>query len=205
MACFDSAGRGQFGGNPAAPQHHHAVADLSQLFGVGTRAKHARAGGSGVTDRLINRLPRANIDALGRFVQQDQLRAELQPLRQNDLLLVAAAERCQRQHRPIWHNSKTISQLSACRQHRAAPKQEGPEPVGQRRQRHIVHDRQRADTTRDRPIPRDQHEASLDRGSRRKCRQVEPFRPQHQRAVLRLKRAVEQIGHLLVAGAQAGR
>ena len=78
--------------DPAAAEDEHAVADRGELLVVGARADDddaalLRRG----ADQLEDLLARADVDALRRLVEQQQPRLGLQPLREQRLLLVAAA------------------------------------------------------------------------------------------------------------------
>ena len=52
----------------------------------------ARAWRADLEQPIVDLLPGADVDALGRLVEQDQQRVELQPFAQHQLLLVAARE-----------------------------------------------------------------------------------------------------------------
>lgn len=90
---FVEARRRHLGRDGAARQDQHAVADIRELLGVGTGAQDGGAALGGISDGAENGAPCPDIDPLRRLVQQQQPRSELQPLSQDDLLLVAAAQR----------------------------------------------------------------------------------------------------------------
>ena len=69
-----------------------AVAEDGQLLGVGRGHQDGRALASRRRHEVVDRGLRADVDALGRLVEQQDARLAAQPLRQHDLLLVAAAE-----------------------------------------------------------------------------------------------------------------
>ena len=77
---------------PAAREDQHASADRDGLLVVSTRTRRRRLRSSGVGDVAEHGLPRANIDALGRLAAQNQVWRAPLPFRQQDILLVAAAD-----------------------------------------------------------------------------------------------------------------
>ena len=82
---------------------------------------------------------RADVDALGRLVQQEQLRLGLQPLREQRLLLVAAAERCRRQRSGRAAGRRTrCSSSRGLGGHRAAAEAHGSGEVAQHLEHHVV-------------------------------------------------------------------
>src|SRR5215831_20556936 len=87
----------RFGAPPNAGQipfvhHGDAVADTENLFQVAADDDHRRAVGGQLIDQFVNLALRADVDAARRLVEDDHLQFPQQPLRQYDLLLVAAAE-----------------------------------------------------------------------------------------------------------------
>lgn len=66
------------------------VADRRELVEIGTGAEYGSSGGSGLSDDPENQVSRAHVHSLGRFLEQNYLRPELEPLAEERLLLVSA-------------------------------------------------------------------------------------------------------------------
>src|SRR3954468_989852 len=100
----------------AVAHHEDAIADQRKLFRIRRRDQDAGPGGRGPGDQLKDAGLGADVDALGRLVHEQHLRLVAQPLREYDLLLIAAAE--QRHHAlwvrwPLFHALEPILDLSA--------------------------------------------------------------------------------------------
>src|SRR5690606_4028403 len=94
-------------------EDEHPVCDLLKLLEFGRRADHGRAVSAGFKQALVDFTAGPDVDTLCRFVEQDQLRSELQPLRQQELLLIAAGELRRRLLRRVGLHDETLDQ--ACR------------------------------------------------------------------------------------------
>ena len=90
----------QFGHEPAPEHDQHAVAQGRQLVDLGRDQHDPDAVGRDRADQLADLGLRAHIDADGRLVHDEDARLGAQPLGEQDLLLVAAAERADRRLRP---------------------------------------------------------------------------------------------------------
>ena len=194
----------------AAAEDEHPVADRGELLVVGAGAEDVHAA-------LLRRgriscedlLPRADVDALGRLVQEQQPRLGLHPLRQQRLLLVAAGERAVRRARVAAGARRTRASarprlaahpppveadaVEVAVEHRAASRcrRPGSEPTLPSR---LAVGRDQRDAR-----PRSRACGVIDVRSSRGVRGSSARRPS------RAARAEEQVRHLLEAGAdQAG-
>ena len=82
----------QFAGDAALPHHQDAVGHLQQFRHLGTHHQDRRAGARQLVHHLEDFHLRADIDAARRLIEQEYTRAARQPLRDHDLLLIAAAQ-----------------------------------------------------------------------------------------------------------------
>ena len=85
--------------DPPAGEYEDAIADLRKLLVVGAGAEHRGPLARSLVEGLEQRLARADVDALRRLVEDEQLRLGLQPLGEQHLLLVAAAEEAELERR----------------------------------------------------------------------------------------------------------
>src|SRR5262245_7379825 len=72
--------------------HGYAIADAENFFQLAADDDDRRAIGGQLIDQFVNLALRADVDSARRFVEDDHLQFPQQPFRQDDLLLVAAAE-----------------------------------------------------------------------------------------------------------------
>ena len=79
--------------NAASPENQDAVAQLGELLIVAAGADHGATADRHAADELEDLLARAHVDALRRLVEEQEVGIGLQPLRHQDLLLVAAGQR----------------------------------------------------------------------------------------------------------------
>ena len=84
---------GQRGHDTAVDDHDDTVTEPHQLVGVGRGNQRRHPFGGGVVDQAVDLVLGADVDALGRLVEQEQLRRQAQRLAEHDLLLVATAQR----------------------------------------------------------------------------------------------------------------
>ena len=110
-------------------------------------------------DQLEDLLARAHVDALRRLVEQEEARLGLEPLREQRLLLVAAAQRAVRQRRvgrpdvEVAHHGRRLAA------HAPALERDPVEVAVEDGERHVLADRQRADAAVVLPVGRDQRDA----------------------------------------------
>ena len=79
--------------DPAAVEHDGAVADAGDLLDVGGKDEHGEAAVGERAELEVDLVARADIDAAGRLLEDEELDAVDQPARDADLLLVAARQR----------------------------------------------------------------------------------------------------------------
>ncbi|KGC98036.1 ABC transporter, carbohydrate uptake transporter-2 (CUT2) family, ATP-binding domain protein [Burkholderia pseudomallei] len=84
----------------AARHHVHAVRHVEQFGQVARKQQHRRAGARERVDQPVDLRFRADIDAHRRLVEQIDRRRASEPLRERDLLLVAARQEARGQVRP---------------------------------------------------------------------------------------------------------
>ena len=82
----------EFGDHCAEAQNQHAVTDVRQLFVIAGRDQDPRTRRRSVANRLQHIEFRACVNALGRLVQHEDGGLVVHPLRQHNLLLIAAGE-----------------------------------------------------------------------------------------------------------------
>ena len=88
---FDrQVGGGEFGDDAAAVEHQRAVADLGDLLEIGRHDHDRGARLESHVEQPVDLGLGADIDAGGRILEDVDLRAEVQPAPDHDLLLVAA-------------------------------------------------------------------------------------------------------------------
>jgi hypothetical protein len=121
----------------ARGEDQHPAADCGQLFVVGACAKHDGALRCGGADMFEHRLPGADIHALGRLVEQNELRALLEPFAQHDLLLVAAAQRADRVREPALGDSDARHRRARGRRFAAAVQHPVAHEAGKRGEGHV--------------------------------------------------------------------
>src|SRR5215212_5257637 len=76
----------------AVAHHQDAVAQRKQLLGLAGDDEHALAASREAVDDLVDVGAGPDVDPLGGLVEHHEVGIGFQPLSQNDLLLVAAAE-----------------------------------------------------------------------------------------------------------------
>jgi hypothetical protein len=183
----------------ARGEDQHPAADCGQLFVVGACAKHDGALRCGGADMFEHRLPGADIHALGRLVEQNELRALLEPFAQHDLLLVAAAQRRHGQRRVRRPHLEGGADGARAPDHRPAVQQPGAEDRSQHGHGDVVADRQDADGAGIGAIAGDEDDPAADRRLRRDAGQRDAAPAQAQRAALGTPGAVEEVADLVIA------
>ena len=79
--------------DPAAIEHHGAVANAGDLLDVGGKDEHGEAAVGERAELEVDLVAGADIDAAGRLLEDEELYRVHQPARDADLLLVAAGQR----------------------------------------------------------------------------------------------------------------
>ena len=87
-------------GEPAPVEDEDAVAEADQLRQFGRAEEHDAAVRRHLADQAVDLALGADVDAAGRIVEQEDLGPDLQPLADDDLLLVAAGELVGEAERP---------------------------------------------------------------------------------------------------------
>ena len=83
---------GQLAGDAAVLHHEDAVGHADHLGQLARHHQHGDALGGQCAHELVDRVLRADVDAAGGLVHEDDPRPRCQPAREHDLLLVAAGE-----------------------------------------------------------------------------------------------------------------
>ena len=83
----------QLGRHAALVEHDDPVAQPGQLVDVGRADEHRRARRGGRADQRVHLVLGADVDPARRVVEQEHRRLRVEPLREHDLLLVAARQR----------------------------------------------------------------------------------------------------------------
>ena len=190
----------QLAGDAPVAQHDHPIAALAQLGVVGRGDDHRgavrrRLAGQPVDDRL-----RLHVDTLGRLVEQQDPRPHPQPLRQDDLLLVAAREAHERRVRCGRADVERADPVVGLRPLAPAPhRPEARLVAAQVGEDEVLAHRQRRHRSRRVPVAGHERHAGGDRRAgppRRQDRSLHPHR-----AAAALARAEQQGQELLAAGA----
>ena len=84
--------RGKLARQAALPHDQNAIRHLHQLRQLGAHHQDCRAGASEAVHHFEYFHLCANVDAACRFVEQEDLRAARKPLRDDDFLLISAAQ-----------------------------------------------------------------------------------------------------------------
>ena len=121
--------------DPPAVENEDPVADRRQLLVIGACAERRRALFPRIRYHGKHLRPRADVDALGRLIEQDQPRPGLKPFRQEHLLLIAAAQRSKQRLRVAGTHVEAIGQVGGVARQgcvRQAPKRgsHAPAPAG---------------------------------------------------------------------------
>ena len=101
----------EVGDEPAASHHEHPVGEAEHLLDVGGDDQDAEAPRRLFGDELVDRPARADVDAAGRLVRDEQRRLAEQPAGEQHLLLVAATEGPHRRVQVLHPDRQVLDQL----------------------------------------------------------------------------------------------
>ena len=118
--------------DPALGEDQDAVADFGELLGVGTGADHGHALGGRLPDRREDLLSGADVNALRRFVEQEQQRRAVHPSRNQHLLRIASGKRRELEPRIVGLDLEPRAQLARFALHRTVLHPAGRERSGSR-------------------------------------------------------------------------